>query len=72
MIGFDGTVAVRRALPTLTTIRQPIEDMAREAVRLLLGRIDAVNSAPLEGGADIPEIGEIVEFPVELLEGSTA
>lgn len=72
VIGFDGTVAVRRALPTLTTIRQPIEDMAREAVRLLLGRIDAVNSSPLEGGADIPEIGEIVEFPVELLEGSTA
>ena len=53
-------------------IRQPIEDMAREAVRLLLGSIEAVNSAPLEGGADIPEIGEIVEFPVELLEGSTA
>lgn len=72
VIGFDGTGALRRALPGLTTIRQPIEAMAREAVRLLLTRIDAIRSSPPEAGAEDPEIGETVEFPVELVEGWTA
>lgn len=74
VIGFDATSALRRALPGLTTIRQPIPLMAKEAVRLLLERIDAPRSAPIdEGGAAAEEAtATTVEFPVELVEGWTA
>ena len=45
VIGFDGTVAMRRALPALTTIQQPIARLARAAVNLLLDQIDSMASA---------------------------
>jgi DNA-binding LacI/PurR family transcriptional regulator len=40
MVGFDDSSAAVAARPALTTIRHPLEDMAAEAARLLLARID--------------------------------
>lgn len=37
--GFDGILAGRLSTPTLTTVRQPFEDMGRVAVRLLADRL---------------------------------
>ena len=68
VIGFDGTAAVRRALPGLTTIRQPIRAIARRAVQILLDQIEADERgdavcAPRQGGP--------IELPGELIEGTT-
>jgi DNA-binding LacI/PurR family transcriptional regulator len=38
--GFDDSSAAMAAAPALTTVRHPLEDMAVEAARLLLARID--------------------------------
>ncbi len=38
VIGFDGLPEVGWLLPTLTTMRQPVEDMARTALQILLAR----------------------------------
>jgi DNA-binding LacI/PurR family transcriptional regulator len=40
VVGFDDSSAAVAARPALTTIRHPLEDMAAEAARLLLARID--------------------------------
>lgn len=40
IVGFDGTETIRELIPTLTTIVQPIEDLAKNAVNLLLKRIE--------------------------------
>jgi DNA-binding LacI/PurR family transcriptional regulator len=40
MVGFDDSSAAIAARPALTTVRHPLEDMAAEAARLLLTRID--------------------------------
>jgi len=40
VIGFDDSAAARSSRPALTTIRQPVEDMAGEMARLLLTHID--------------------------------
>lgn len=40
VIGFDDSSPALAARPTLTTVRHPMEDMAAEAVRLLIARID--------------------------------
>ena len=39
MVAFDGTTAARYALPTLTTMRQPVDEMASTAVQTLLARV---------------------------------
>jgi LacI family transcriptional regulator len=39
VVGFDDTPLATTVWPELTTIRQPISDMAREAVRLLIDQI---------------------------------
>lgn len=39
IIGFDGIEAGKYSIPSLTTIRQPIEDMARETISLLFDMI---------------------------------
>ncbi len=73
VIGFDGTTALRRALPGLTTIRQPLDKMARAAVDVLLERIAAPRSPIDEDGAGTDDAGaRTIEFPVTLLEGWTA
>ncbi|MDG4827151.1 LacI family DNA-binding transcriptional regulator [Asanoa sp. WMMD1127] len=40
VVGFDDSSAALAARPQLTTVRQPLEDMAAEAARLLMARID--------------------------------
>ncbi|RMI37255.1 LacI family DNA-binding transcriptional regulator [Streptomyces triticirhizae] len=40
VVGFDDSSAAASARPPLTTVRQPIEEMAAEMTRLLLDRID--------------------------------
>ncbi|HEY1485294.1 MAG TPA: LacI family DNA-binding transcriptional regulator [Micromonosporaceae bacterium] len=41
VIGFDDSRAAVASRPQLTTVRQPVEDMAAEMARLLLARIEA-------------------------------
>lgn len=43
--GFDGILAGRLLHPTLTTVRQPMEDVGRTAVRLLTDAIDGSEPA---------------------------
>ncbi len=64
IVGFDGTFALRTAMPRLTTIAQPVEDIAYEAVRLLVNRIESKNAAESTEATT-------VEFPVRLLSGET-
>ena len=68
VIGFDGTETMRRALPHLATIRQPIEEIARAAVSILLGQIDGtLPRIPRdEAGAGV---ARTVEFAGTLLRG---
>ncbi|WP_010632779.1 LacI family DNA-binding transcriptional regulator [Sporolactobacillus vineae] len=40
VVGYDGTETVRTCLPQLTTIEQPIHQIAWEAVRILLSQIN--------------------------------
>jgi DNA-binding LacI/PurR family transcriptional regulator len=40
VVGFDDTALAQRARPAPTTVRQPVEEMAGEMVRLLLERIE--------------------------------
>lgn len=67
VIGFDGTMAVHRALPGLTTLRQPIEQICRTAVDELLRQIEQRE----QGNLPPQQAREAIEFPVELVEGST-
>jgi DNA-binding LacI/PurR family transcriptional regulator len=39
VVGFEDSVMARYAQPPLTTVRQPIEEMGRQATRLLLARM---------------------------------
>lgn len=67
VVGFDGTLAVRRALPGLTTIRQPIAAIAREAVASLVAQIEAVAA----GEDPRASLERLVELPGELVVGRT-
>ena len=46
VIGFDDSATAREASPALTTVRQPVEDMAGEMARLLLERIRTPDQPP--------------------------
>jgi DNA-binding LacI/PurR family transcriptional regulator len=48
VIGFDDSVIARHTEPPLTTVHQPIEEMGREMVRLLLPKIDGDDLAEHE------------------------
>ena len=65
IVGFDGTMAIQAAVPWLTTIRQPLEQIAHAAVDLLVERIETntVEKSPSK---------VTLEFPVTLLNGTTA
>ncbi|CAM3496967.1 LacI family DNA-binding transcriptional regulator [Nocardioides zeicaulis] len=52
VIGFDDLGVAERLTPPLTTVRQPVEEMAERATRLLLERVDA---------ADTPLVREVVQ-----------
>jgi len=43
VVGFDDSVSALHCDPPLTTVRQPVEDMAAEMVRLLLDHVDRPN-----------------------------
>lgn len=67
VIGFDGTSAVRRAMPGLATIRQPLADLARTAVGTLLSQIKTIaDGGEIGGGPAAP-----IVLPVELFTGRT-
>lgn len=67
VIGFDGTAALRRALPGLTTVQQPIRAIARTAVDLLLEKI-----AALHDDRELPRSAEqVIELPGTLVQGRT-
>ena len=75
VIGFDGTVAMQHALPALTTIQQPIANLARAAVDLLLNRIEsatAVSSENKQQGEPWKDLQAPSPMPVKLLPGRTA
>lgn len=61
VIGYDGSDNVQAFLPELSTIRQPIEEIAQESIRILLEKID--------GEAD--HEAEELYLPVTLLERET-
>lgn len=63
VVGFDGTTAIRAAVPWLSTVQQPIRQISRAAVDLLLEQI--------EGHSIERPRTRSMEFPVTLLEGST-
>lgn len=65
VVGFDGTAALRAAAPWLTTVQQPIRQIARAAVDVLLERIES------DPGDDKRSAVAPLEFPVTLLEGAT-
>ena len=67
VVGFDGTVAMRRALPALTTIQQPIADLARAAVDLLVDQIgDVASSSPDDDRSDLPSQAPRVPSPMDV------
>ena len=68
IIGFDGTETMRRALPHLATICQPIEDIARAAVSILLDQIEGKAPRSLSDEAGAPR-AQTVEFSGTLIPG---
>lgn len=48
VIGFDDSSAATASRPTLTTVRQPIEEMAAEMTRLVVERIEDPSAEPTE------------------------
>jgi DNA-binding LacI/PurR family transcriptional regulator len=46
VIGFDDSVIARHTDPPLTSVHQPIEEMGRQLVRLLLAKIDGNDPGP--------------------------
>lgn len=67
VVGFDGTPAVRALVPWLTTVQQPVKQIAQAAVDDLLEQIEH----PEERAARGTPTGGPVEFPVRLIEGET-
>lgn len=46
VVGVDDIALAELAEPTLTTVRQPVDELGREAVRLLIGRLTGSNHEP--------------------------
>ncbi|WP_017470886.1 LacI family DNA-binding transcriptional regulator [Amphibacillus jilinensis] len=61
VIGYDGADMTRMLLPELTTIKQPIKDMAEEAVHLLMNQINEVEEPTVDN----------ITLPVQLIQGKT-
>ncbi|WP_026461053.1 LacI family DNA-binding transcriptional regulator [Schaalia suimastitidis] len=70
VVGFDGTTTLRRALPTLTTVRQPVERIAFEAVETLVHMIRTGNGIPADHSAQTRRVAPI-EFAPDLIVGAT-
>ncbi|MBF0933442.1 MAG: LacI family DNA-binding transcriptional regulator [Actinomyces graevenitzii] len=65
VIGFDGTFAMRQAMPWLSTVIQPINQMAQHAVELLVEQVDCLDLQRDQFPADI------IELPIKLYRGRT-
>ena len=68
VVGFDDSSAAAQAHPPLTTVRQPVEDMARRMAEILLAGIDVREGAA--SGADdagAGPSGQVVTFAPELV-----
>jgi len=63
--GFDDTPLAATVWPALTTIHQPIADMAREAVRLLVEQIKS-----RRGGSEPPVMHKMLKFTLVKRESS--
>ena len=46
IVGFDDAPVSRQIWPSLTTVKQPIETMAKEATKLLIGKIKTPSTKP--------------------------
>lgn len=68
VIGFDGTTAMRRALPGLSTVVQPLKAIAESAVEILLEQIRT--RADKRTNVTKPTLPSI-ELPVTLVRGWT-
>ncbi len=55
--GFDGTIMSSLVFPTLTTVVQPVEAIAREAIGFLVDRIDG-SEAPVRSTRLVPTLRE--------------
>ncbi|MBD5134863.1 MAG: LacI family transcriptional regulator [Lachnospiraceae bacterium] len=60
LAGFDGLELTRYYIPSLTTIRQPVEEIAKETLRMLFGMIE-----------NKEKINENVVFPGKLIIGES-
>jgi len=69
VVGFDATAAVRRALPGLTTIAQPIADLAVHAVDVLLDQVHARAEGIEPHSSESPSPALL---PIRLLNGITS
>ncbi|MGW6686315.1 LacI family DNA-binding transcriptional regulator [Streptomyces sp. NPDC054961] len=56
VVGFDDSGAAVAARPRLTTVRQPVEDMASDMVRLLLDRVTGAATSDPTGVLFAPEL----------------
>lgn len=77
VVGFDGTSAMRRAVPGLTTVQQPIARIAHRAVRILLSQIqgsgvDTVDSSDKDSDDQVRKQAATLPLDVALVEGRTA
>lgn len=61
VVGYDGTETIRSLLPQLTTVQQPIEEIAKTSVTKLL---ELINDSKIEGPLEIT-------LPVQLLNNET-
>jgi len=61
IIGYDGTEASRSLLPDLTTVKQPIELIAKTSVDILIEKIEG----------NFKNTESKIALPISLLEGST-
>jgi LacI family transcriptional regulator len=59
IVGFDDFELAEILNPTLTVVRQPSQELGSVGANLLFNR--------LKGGDDIPEVGERIVLPVELV-----
>ncbi len=46
VVGFDDSAIASMVSPQITTVRQPIREMTRDAVDMLLHQIDTNNTSP--------------------------
>jgi DNA-binding LacI/PurR family transcriptional regulator len=47
VVGFDDSPSSRHTHPLLTTVHQPVDEMGREMVRLLIARIEGQEVDPV-------------------------